>query len=57
MKANRLLLAGILASAIGAPIVACAEDESMPQPMASAAGQVHYQTAKIDGVGSVWPSR
>ena len=50
MKANKLLLAVILTSAIGAPIVAFAEDESVPQPMAPAAGQVHYQTAKIDNV-------
>lgn len=50
MKANKLLLAAVLATAIGTPIVAFAEDKSVPQPMAAAAGQVHYQTAKIDGV-------
>lgn len=50
MKPNKLLLAALLASAIWAPIVVFAEERSMPQPTASAAVQVNYQTAKIDGV-------
>ena len=37
MKANKLLLAAILASAIGALIVAFVEDKNVMQPMTSAA--------------------
>ena len=40
MKANQLLLAAILASAFGAPMVAFAEDKSMPRPMPLVAAQV-----------------
>ena len=37
MKGNNLLVAAIFATAIGAPIVAFAEDKGVPRSMASAA--------------------
>jgi len=39
-KANQLLLTAILASSVGAAIVACAEDKNGAQPMNQAAGQL-----------------
>ena len=40
MKANQLLLAAILASAIGSPFVTIAEDKSVVQQMTPAAVQL-----------------
>src|SRR6266478_2433090 len=43
MKANQLLLAAILASAIGAPIETLAEDKKMAQHMTFAAAQLRTE--------------
>src|ERR1700709_2492204 len=45
MKARRLLLAAILASAIGTSIVACTEDKSVIQQTAPAAPQLPVEGA------------
>jgi hypothetical protein len=42
MKANQLLLAAILASAIGAPIETLAEDKGVGQQMKRAAVQITH---------------
>ena len=42
MKANKLLVAAVLATAIGAPIAAFVEDMKVPQPMTSAGVRVPF---------------
>ena len=51
MKANQLLLAAILASALGAPIEALAEDTSVVQQMTPAAVQLPIE-GELPSLGS-----
>jgi pimeloyl-ACP methyl ester carboxylesterase len=50
MKATKFLLAAVFVGAIAASLPGSAAEKSGTSPIVSGATQVHYQTAKIDGV-------